>query len=284
MARRIPRVLIAAALAIAAGLRVALKTRTSPKPIEFSPEPGSRPELAAEIPRLRVLAWRAVAVAVLWLLPISGGALGLNRLSATAQHLLDTGTKVTATVMSAAQPPKGQWSIVVRYEGGGVERTATVLLSDKRKVGPQITVLVDPADPGHVRTPEDDNVDDNLRALFIGAMIAGAVGVACSAMAVRGWSRRYAAVMRTGWRSASVAVHKAPRTSTTITACFPEGETLQLRETPSTHNSPRKPRHAWIGGHGTAIVVLYGRDDKRPLPVPARPAKQPGRAKGAGLG
>lgn len=267
--------------ALFAGVRAVLRRGPrAPQQVVFSPDPGELPALAAEIPRLRVFAWRAVGIAMLWLIPIAGGTIGASGISGAARHLLDTGTRVTGTVVAESTPYKGAWSIDVRYPVAGSEHTATITLGPKRgfTAGQLVTVIVDPADPGRVRTEADGNTSGGLMALCIGSAIVGSVGVLGSWAAVARWHRRHAAVRRTGWRSASVSVTRMPKRRAVMTVRYPGGESSRLCDVFSSHVAPKAPAQAWVGGGGKAMVVLFARPGKRPLAVPAMvwPAKNAG--------
>jgi hypothetical protein len=234
-------------------------------------------DLAAQIPRLRVLAWRAAAIAMLWVAVLAGGIVGLDQLSQAAQRLLETGITVTGTVRAESTPNKGSWTIDVQYPAGGTSRTAKIVLDSNRRYTPGQPVIVnyDPGDPGHVRTPQDKNINQALLALSIVGIVLAAVGIPVSLRAAAGWLRRYRAVVRTGWHAASVRVTRMTRTRPFIAVTYSGGGDIALQAVSSTHVTPHaarsRPRQAWVGGQARAMVVLFPREGRKyPYTVPAR--------------
>jgi hypothetical protein len=103
-------------------------------------------DLAGEIPRLRGLAWRAAGIAGLWVAALVIGIVGVYQLSQAAERLLDTGTKVTGWVHAVTG--RGASKVYVDYPVGNTERRL-VLTSHEYHLGQPVTVIYDPADPGH---------------------------------------------------------------------------------------------------------------------------------------
>ncbi len=146
--------------------------------------------------------------------------------------------------------------------------------------GGTITVIYDPANPARVRTLREDGVDHRESAVFWLAglyvvMVAGFFLVASFR-----WRQRYQAVLRTGWRPASVTVQ--PDYSVFKSGHLPDilvdyrdGSRTELRASTSSHGCAplrRRPgRPAWVGGSGKDMVVLLptGRRLPRPYLVPA---------------
>jgi hypothetical protein len=226
-----------------------------------------------------MLAWRAVVIAVLWAAVLGGGITGLVKLNESAQRLLDTGTNVTGTVLRVSEPAKGPWTIEVAYPVGGSTRTAGISLDSQRRFTPgqPVTVIYDPADPGRVRTPQDDNVNQPLEGTFVAAAVTALVGTPLAGAAAVGWFRRHRAVRRTGWHAASVRVSETGRSARLITVDYLAGGSISLL--PAAYKTPRvrwsRAQPAWVGGEAAAMVVLFRRGQgERPRPVPAK-AKGP---------
>ncbi|QKV73870.1 hypothetical protein [Amycolatopsis sp. Hca4] len=93
------------------------------------------------------------------------------------------------------------------------------------------------------------------------------------------WRRRHRAVLRTGWRAASVTVRpdypvRTLRHLPDLLVDYRDGSRAELRASVSTHGSTylwhQPGRPAWVGGSGPDMVVLFARGDRRrPYAVPA---------------
>ncbi|HET6502945.1 MAG TPA: DUF3592 domain-containing protein [Amycolatopsis sp.] len=249
----------------------------SPSDTWVPPGPGEatsgRLDLTAQIPRLRVRAWRAVVIAVLWAAVLGGGITGLVEVNESAQRLLETGTRVTGTVLRESEPDKGPWTIEVSYRAGEVTRTAEISLDSHRRLTPgqPVTVTYDPSDPGRVRTPQDSNVSEPLEVTFVAAAITALFAAPLSAAAAVGWFRRHRAVRRSGWHAASVLVTEWGR-ARLITVDYLAGGAITLRAVGYKRpRARRRARQAWIGGAAAAMVVLLPREQgERPRLVPAK--------------
>lgn len=248
--------------------------RLPPPPDSWVPPgPGAHdPDLAAQIPRLRVFGWRALGITVLWLAVFAGTIAGIDQVERNAQQLLDAGTRVTGTVLDVYRPAKGSWSIDVRYPDGAGSRTATVDLDSHReiKTGDQLTVVYDPADPARVRTLDDTNENPLGTVLLAAGLVASLMGITLAFTAGVGWLGRHRSVRHTGWHRADVVVSPVHGRRTTITATYPDGTGILLRGAFSTHDAARRAkfRKAWIGGEATRMVVLF--HSRKPYAVPTR--------------
>ncbi|WP_236796947.1 DUF3592 domain-containing protein [Amycolatopsis sp. GM8] len=249
-----------------------------PAPDSWVPPGAGDPEPVA---RLRVLAWRASGIVVLWLTVLAVGIVGLDQLSRSAQHLLDIGTRVTGTVLDVSRPAKGYWTIDVRYPGGAGPRTAVIYLDVNREIEPgqEITVVYDPADPARVRTLDDENSNQFLVSAFVIPLLVALVVLPFAVAAAAGWFFRRRSVRRTGWHRADVVVTRVYRGSDKITATYPDGSEVELRSAISTHSASRRagirPQRAWIGGEAKTMVMLFpGDETRKPYAAPVS-AKKP---------
>lgn len=103
----------------------------------------------------------------------------------------------------------------------------------------------------------------------------------CSVFAGAAWRRRYRAVLKTGWRSATVTVVpdypiRKNRDMPDLHVSYDDGTNARLRALASTHGSTKlrhePDRKAWVGGTGRTMVVLFERGRWRNVPY-AVPAK-----------
>lgn len=202
---------------------------------------------------------------MLWLAVLVGAIIGMNALSGEALRLLDTGTKSTGTVLAFADPAKAPWTIDVKYVADGSPRTAEIVLDRHREFSPgqTITVVYDPADPGHVRTLDDENSNQGLTALCMIPAIAALVGIAFSLRSAVSWFRRHCAVRRTGWQRASVIVEGTDRAAL-LTVRHADGRELSLKPTGMTRSVPSPvkagtPQQVWAGGKGRKMTLLFRR-------------------------
>ncbi|MFF1615810.1 DUF3592 domain-containing protein [Amycolatopsis sp. NPDC058278] len=243
-------------------------------------------DLTAETRRLRVLGWRALVVAALWLVAAGGAFTGLVLYESSAGWLLQDGTRVPGTVLLLERYPPG---IYVAFSVRGEPHYASVRLSSKRRYaeGAQVTVVYDPADPSRVRTTLEDGVDPRGAVFFWMAGVGLVTAVVFSLIGWGRWSLRHEAVVRTGWRPAAVTVvpdlgrygHRPD-----LLVEYRDGSRAALRATLSSHRSAwlrhQPGRPAWVGGSGREMVVLFdtGRG-WRPYAVPVygrEPRTRPG--------
>jgi hypothetical protein len=142
-------------------------------------------------------------------------------------------------------------------------------------LGQTVTVIYDPADPGRVRTVEDENLSPIPEFLFISLLVSGVCGIPFSLGAATGWFRRYLAVRRTGWHPAFVWVSWVGQRTASMEVRYSRGGEVSLRAALSTHIPPRftfnRRQQAWVGGRARAMVVVFPRDgNKHPRLVPGR--------------
>ena len=239
-------------------------------------------DLDAETARLRTLALRSAGLVLVWLAVLAGVVAGFAAPSASADHLLKTGVRVTGQVLDVYRHSRSPDTIRVAYPVGydGC-RYADIVRDSGRQYTPgqQITVIYDRADPDRVRTPDETNSDRSWTGVLVIGTIAGMSGPVCSVVAAVNWRRRYRAVRATGWRLASVTVKPdylvRGRHLPDIDVQYRDGSRIMLRAATSSHGSvppaDRPNQRAWAGGTGRDMVVLFphGRWRKAPYAVPA---------------
>ncbi|MDT7797516.1 MAG: hypothetical protein QOI78_949 [Actinomycetota bacterium] len=240
-------------------------------------------DLDAETARLRPLVLRSVGFVFVWLAVLAGVVAGFVAMSASADHLLKTGARVTGEVLGVYKHSRGNDTIHVAYPVGyGHFRYADIVWDSGRPYteGQQITVVYDKADPDRVRTLDETNDDQTWTWVLVIGMIAGVSGLVFSVIAAVNWRRRHRAVSATGWRIASVTVVpdypvRKGRHMPDIDVVYRDGTRITLRAATSSHGSvPLKHepnRRAWIGGTDRDMVVLFphGRWREPPFAVPA---------------
>ncbi|RSM42691.1 hypothetical protein DMA12_20950 [Amycolatopsis balhimycina DSM 5908] len=263
-------------------------------------------DLDVETARLRPLVVRSVGLVLGWLAVLAGVVAGFVAMSASADHLLKTGTRVTGEVLGVYKHSRGEDTIHVEYPVGygdvayptgyGDLRFADIVWDSGRsyRKGQRITVIYDKADPARVRTLEETNDDPAWTWVLTVGTAAGGIGLVLSVIAAVNWRRRSRAVRATGWRIASVTVvpdkpMRSNRHLPDINVRYRDGTTITLRAATSSHGAaPLKHepnRRAWIGGTDRDMVVLFphGRWREPPYAVPAyalnlRVAAQPAAA------
>ncbi|MFI5589924.1 DUF3592 domain-containing protein [Amycolatopsis sp. NPDC051758] len=258
------------------------------EPERWLPEPAGHDgqgqvDLDVETTRLRTLVLRSVGLVLVWMAVLAGVGAGFFAMSASSDHLLKTGVRVTGEVLGVYRHVRGDDTIYVVYPAGsGGYRYADIIWDSGRPYaeGQPITVVYDRDDPDRVRTLEETNNDQTwLWALVIG-LVAGVSGLVLSVIAAVNWRRRYRAVRATGWRIASVTVVpdypiRRGRHMPDINVVYRDGTRITLRAATSSHGSvPLKhepDRQAWIGGTDRDMVVLFphGRWREPPYAVPA---------------
>ncbi|WP_435060799.1 hypothetical protein [Amycolatopsis thermoflava] len=77
--------------------------------------------------------WRAAAVAVACAGLLVVAVAGWDRQSRDARELLEHGTRVSATVVTAPDPRKGNATIEVTYPAGDTRRAAMIKLSTRQR-------------------------------------------------------------------------------------------------------------------------------------------------------
>ncbi len=240
-------------------------------------------DLDVETARLRPLVLRSVGLVLVWLVVLAGVVAGFVAMSASADHLLKTGARVTGEVLGVYKHSRSDDTIHVSYQVSyGDLRFADIVWDSGRPYteGQQITVIYDRADPDRVRTLDETNDDQTWMWVLVIGIVAGVSGLVLSVIAVVNWRRRYRAVLATGWRIASVTVVpdypvRRNRHMPDIEVAYRDGTRLTLRAATSSHGSvPLKHepnRRAWVGGTDRDMVVLFphGRWREPPYAVPA---------------
>ncbi|WIY01969.1 DUF3592 domain-containing protein [Amycolatopsis mongoliensis] len=240
-------------------------------------------DLDVETARLRLLVLRSVGLVLVWMAVLAGVVAGFVAMSASADHLLKTGTRVTGEVLGVYKHSRDDDTIYVAYPVDyGHYRYADIVWDSGRQYteGQQITVIYDKADPDRVRTLDETNSDQTWVWAQVIGTIAGMSGLVLSVIAAMNWRRRSRAVRATGWRIASVTVEpdypiRRGRHLPDINVVYRDGTRITLRAATSSHGSvPMKHqpnRQAWIGGTDRDMVVLFphGRWRKSPYAVPA---------------
>ena len=240
-------------------------------------------DLDAETARLRSLVLRSAGLVLVWVAVLAGVVAGFAAMSASADHLLKTGARVTGEVLGVYKHSQSADKIYVTYPVGSGDRRYADIVWDSGRLyteGQQITVIYDKADPARVRTLDETNDDQSWTWVLVIGTVAGLSGLVFSVIAVVNWRRRYRAVRATGWRIASVTVVpdypvRRNRHMPDIDVEYRDGSRITLRAATSTHGSvPLKHqpnRRAWIGGTDRDMVVLFphGRRRKPPYAVPA---------------
>ncbi|MGW3961028.1 DUF3592 domain-containing protein [Amycolatopsis sp. NPDC005003] len=221
-------------------------------------------DLTDETRRLRVLGWRALAIAAVWFLAVAGTFTGLVLYESSAGRLLRDGIQVPGEVLLLEQHPP---AIYVAYTVRGKERYADIPLSSNRRYtkGATVTVVYDPADPAHARTTLEDGIDPRGPAYFWMLGVGLLAGVVFSLIGWGRWSLRHEAVRRTGWRPATVTVRPDPspryRHWPDLLVEYRDGSRAELRATLSSHRSTwlhtQPDRPAWVGGTAREMVVLF---------------------------
>ncbi len=233
--------------------------------------------LTAETRRLRVLGWRALVIAALWFAAAGGAFAGLVLFESPAESLLQNGVHAPGTVLKLEQRPRG---IYVEYSVRGETHFASVPVSSKQRYveGSPVTVVYDPADPSHARTTLEDGLDPRGSVFFWMLGLGLLTAVVLSLIGWGRWSLRHRAVLRTGWRPATVTV--VPDSATRyrhrpdLHVEYHDGSRAGLRATLSSHRSTglrhQADRPAWVGGAGGEMVVLFETGPgQRPYAVPA---------------
>ena len=240
-------------------------------------------DLDVETTRLRPLVLRSVGLIFVWIAVLAGVVAGFVAMSASADHLLKTGARVTGEVLGVYKHSRNDDTIYVAYPVGyGHYRYADIVWDSGRQYtkGQQLTVIYDKADPDRVRTLDETNDDQTWTWVLVIGTVAGASGLVLSVIAAVNWRRRRRAVLATGWRIASVTVVpdypvRRGRHMPDIDVVYRDGTRITLRAATSSHGSvPLKHepnRQAWIGGTDRDMVVLFphGRWREPPFAVPA---------------
>jgi hypothetical protein len=237
---------------------------------------GDHPEPTA---RVRRAARRAVGGVVAVAALLAGGVGCLVLAASAAEDLLATGVREPGVVVHVLDPVKGASHIRVRH---GARTDEIVWRADRDyRVGDEVTVVSDPADPAHVRTTDEANENQVLVNFGMGTVLAVLFGLPFVLASALGWWRRLRAVARTGWRRAGVSVapefaHGVTRgRETVLHAGFSDGTAVALRRSLSTSGLKAmtgwENRQAWIGGWGKSMVVVFadGPHKRGPYAVPA---------------
>ncbi|SEF33886.1 hypothetical protein SAMN05421837_10789 [Amycolatopsis pretoriensis] len=234
------------------------------------PADGAHPELDA---RLRRSARRATGFAVGWAVVFAAGFTQLSLVDAAAEDLLHTGFHEIGEVVDVRHT-RGTTYIEVSH---GTRTDVLIRDSDRDyRVGDEVIVIYDPADPSRVRTADEPNEGDGRLALGIVPMLAALFGLPFSIGPAAGWRRRIRAVERTGWRRAGVTDDQLGGSQGRyLDAEFRDGTDVTLRRSWAFLNlSPSagwKNRPVWVGGWGKTMVVG---DEKGPYVLAAHAIRE----------
>lgn len=206
------------------------------------PADGAHPELDA---RMRRSARRATGFAVGWAVVFAAGFTQLSLVTAAAEDLLHTGFHEIGEVVGVSHG----------------DRTDVLVRDSDRdyRVGEEVIVVYDPADPSRVRTADESNEDDSQLALGVVPMLAALFGLPFSIGLAAGWRRRIRAVERTGWRRAGVSDGPIAHDGRNLHTEFRDGTAITLRRSWAllalSPSAGWKNKQAWVGGWGKAMVV-----------------------------
>ncbi|MFE0027406.1 DUF3592 domain-containing protein [Amycolatopsis sp. NPDC059021] len=227
----------------------------------------------AELRRVRMMTWRALGFVVLSCAILLAALWCLAALVRAPSRLLETGQRVPGSVLEVEKHRgTGVVAIQVRYPVGDTTRVARIATQGGRSysAGQPVTVIYDPGNPGHVRTPGEPNEEWVVIGLCTAAGLVALLSVPASLAAATGWWRRYRAVRRTGWRAAAVAVRPGPPLLTWLApdlhVRFRDGGGMVLGAAVSTHQISRVDRdlrrdgRVWVGGTGRHVVVMVRRE------------------------
>lgn len=219
------------------------------------PAGGDHPELDA---RMRRSARRATGFAVGWAVVFAAGFTYFALVVAAADDLLHTGFHEIGEVVGVYHNPKGTSHILVSH---GSRTDELVWESDRAyRVGEEVIVIYDPADPSRVRTADEPNAGEFRLALGIVPMLAALFGLPFWIGRAAGWRRRIRAVERTGWRRAGVTDDQLGGSQGRyLDAEFRDGTDVTLRRSWAflrlSPSAGWKNKQAWVGGWGKAMVV-----------------------------
>ncbi|MEV4601493.1 DUF3592 domain-containing protein [Amycolatopsis sp. NPDC049253] len=229
---------------------------------------------------LRRRSCRSVAAAFFWLLVLASTVGGMIALDASADTLLVSGMRAVGRVVGVADPRRGTPTITVDYTVGVTPRE-TVVNRDSGlayHVGDLVWVYYDPVDPQHVRTAEERNRSDAWKwGLVSPALVALVFFPWGTVFAVR-WLRRWRAARRSSWVPVTVtdatpeAAHQALALKVDDAGRL-RVRTLSMLPGRYTFLQGPEPTRAWIGGAGSATVLVLARGPRRarPCPIPVRP-------------
>jgi hypothetical protein len=233
------------------------------------------PGVKAMTPRLGLYSRRAAVLCLAWVAAFLLGVGGFVLMDESAQRLLADGVRTPGTVVDVHNPRKGTPTITVQYRRGGALWEAGISRDSELDYTPgqRVTVIYDPADPGHVRTTEEPN-DNALLTFFSGALVVGGgLLIPFAAVAAVRWRRRHRAVRESGWRHGLATVSQPTSQRAEIIVRYRDGTRITLKAAMSTHTPVSGTFYdvrVWVGGEGRDMVVLLprGRIRNGPHAVP----------------
>jgi hypothetical protein len=137
--------------------------------------------------------------------------------------------------------------------------------------GDQVEVVYSPADPLHVRYPEDIIMDRVGLLVGIVSIVAGTAGtVAAIRFGVLWWHRRRA-VLATGWRPVALELSEPGA----VLANFVDGSRIRLRPSAGLSRTYSRlaevaERSGFLAGSDTTMLLLTGLPDESWLMLPVR--------------
>ncbi|QRP44158.1 DUF3592 domain-containing protein [Amycolatopsis sp. FDAARGOS 1241] len=238
---------------------------------------------------LRRRFWRAVVAATLWFLAIPSATVGITPLLTSSDWLLENGSTARGEVVAVHTPVSGHGtpSITVAFLAGDVYEQQEINRDSGADytVGQAVRVYYDPADPGHVRTEDEENLSDVwIGFVVVPTLVALMVFPWLAAYAV-GWANRRRVARREGWEPVTAQVFDSSGGYHLLRLDFPGGAHLVARTVAAVrgrYSFLRKgPFEAWVAGEGRRLVLVPAHGPRGPAPY-AVPLRVPRGAKWTG--
>lgn len=205
-----------------------------------------------------------VALSGVLLLVGFGIAIGVN--AGNNDELLATGARTDGVVVAYHDRIKIPDLIDVQFLRGSQQELAEISLNDsspRYRVGDQVTVIYDPADPSRVRTDAEENDPGIFLLPVIIALILGLIMMPGGLIGLGRWARRIKQARTAEWRPAKAGLVKGGWGSKTrLRVRFDDGvEQVFVTARPVQLPLPREiftgTQRVWLNGTGHAVTVMF---------------------------
>ncbi|WP_326569590.1 DUF3592 domain-containing protein [Amycolatopsis rhabdoformis] len=221
---------------------------------------------------LRRQYWRSVCLVVVFGLVLPALLLtGLWWQDNRSTWLLDHGDETTGQVTRVRTSSQGHDvpTISIAYQAHGAPEQVDIDGDSGRdyRVGDSVTVLFDPADPTHARTPDEQNLSDGWMLAFVIPLLLLIVFVPVTIVAAVTWARRRRAAGASTWRPVRLRTSEDTDHGQTVRFTL-DGRQIVAKPTVLSFVPRGKKRRAGahVAGSGRRLVLVLPTGSRRGRP------------------
>ncbi|MGW4484586.1 DUF3592 domain-containing protein [Amycolatopsis sp. NPDC004368] len=221
---------------------------------------------------LRRQYWRSVGWVVVFGVVLPALLLlGLWWQDSRATWLLDHGDETTGQVTQVRTSARGHDvpTISVAFQAHGIPEQVDIDGDSGRdyQVGDSVTVLYDPADPTHARTPDDENLSDGWMLAFVIPLLLLIIFIPVTIAAAVAWARRRRAARTSTWRPVRLRTHEDTDHGQTVRFTL-NGRQVVAKPTVLSYvpRGSKRRAGAHVAGSGRRLVLVLPTGSRRGRP------------------